>query len=284
MTRINNDPWYDLLRDVYLDGDDFRPRGLATKERVGYSWFLSYPLKHRWCNFPERKLSISYACFEFLWYLRGDNADPSIAERATIWRDLLAKGVLQSNYGQYLFRDGQVQRIVEELARDPDSRRATIVILRPDHFHTESADIPCTLGLTFQIRHMRLHLHVHMRSSDAIFGMGNDVPCFTWTQELVCNLLRRRFPTLKMGFYFHHSDSMHIYERHYDLVNAIITNQSQRSEVAEPRINGSREAEWIINNPNILSYERDKIPPGFAWALWLNAQAKIPPQGDQTRE
>jgi thymidylate synthase len=271
---FNIEPWYKLFQDVN-EAPVSSPRGFKTKECLSYKFELLDPLNQRWCLFGERKLNIGYTCLEFLWYLRADNSDISIGDHAKIWRELAAKGVLQSNYGEYIFKQGQLQRVMQELTNDPDSRRASIMILQPGHFNDQTADIPCTLGLTFQIRNMRLNMHTHMRSSDIVFGMGIDIPCFTWTQELLCNLLKRKFPTLKMGTYYHTSDSMHVYERHFEMVNKVVTSDPLvLNAIHEPKISGSREAEFIINNADILSYERDKIPPGYHWALWLNDQAQ----------
>ncbi len=271
---MTDNPWYKLFNDV-SSAPTSAPRGLKTRERLSYHLEFPRPQEQRWCNFKSRKLNVGYACYEFLWYLRGDNADTSITERATIWRELAAQGVLQSNYGQYIFEEGQLERVMNELANDPDSRRASIMILRPDHFHTKSADIPCTLGMTFQIRNMKLHMHVHMRSSDIVFGMGNDVPCFTWTQELLCNLLKRKWPTLQMGSYYHTSDSMHVYARHFKMVDTVVKYSESEFdiEIYEPKISGSKEAEWVINNPAIVSFDYDLIPSGYKWARWMNKMA-----------
>jgi hypothetical protein len=63
-----------------------------------------------------------------------------------------------------------------------------------------------------------------MRSQDAIFGMGNDAPCFSFIHELMWVRLRQTYPDLKLGKYWHLADSFHVYERHFDLVQGILEN------------------------------------------------------------
>jgi thymidylate synthase len=75
--------------------------------------------------------------------------------------------------------------------------------------------MPCTLSLVFQIRDNKLQLSVTMRSNDIIWGFCNDSYVFTLLQEYVANDLG-----IEMGEYVHHSISMHIYERHFDMLHS----------------------------------------------------------------
>lgn len=276
-----NDPWKNLFRALH-HAEEVWPRGSRTKELMPYNIRMPFPREQRWCSFPSRKLNVGYAAFEFLWYLRADPLDTSIAERARIWRDLMARGILQSNYGVYMFREGQFMRAREQLIQDRYSRQATIMILRPEHFKAKTPDIPCTLGISFYIRTQKssmagdfdkLHMHVNMRSSDAVFGLGNDIPCFTWTQELMMASLRNHFPTLGMGTYCHNSHSLHAYERHFDMVEKIGHGEEDREPVDEPKISGPEEALWVLKNPDDISYHKDRIPEEFKWAHWMHDQA-----------
>ena len=276
------DPWKELFYDLNMYSREVWPRGQRTRELMPYTMRLIDPHSQRWCSFPSRKLNIGYACFEFLWYLRADPKDKSIAERAGIWRDLLARGIIQSNYGVYMFNEGQFMRARAQLIQDRYTRQATIMILRPQHFEAETADVPCTLGISFYIRTQKsslegdfdkLHMHVNMRSSDAVFGMGNDVPCFTWTQALMAASLRDYFPTLGLGSYNHHSHSMHVYERHFGMSDAIGNGDETRRPIAEPKITSAKEAIWVLNNPTTLSYHKNLIPEEYEWAHWMHDQA-----------
>ena len=85
-------------------------------------------------------------------------------------------------------------------------------------------DVPCTLTLQFFIRDGKLHQIASMRSSALIFGISYDVPAFTFFQEMFANELN-----VELGTYVHISNSLHVYERHFDMLNKIANLQSYSS-------------------------------------------------------
>ena len=219
--------FYDILSRVYTEGVESSPRGQRTRELLNFHYTL--PPRVRFCSFAARGLKMDYVKQEFLWYLRGDARDISIRKIAKMWDGLIQRdGTINSNYGQYIFAhdEGGISnfgRAAGTLIEDPDSRRAVIMILGNHHLNQpESKDYPCTAYLNFHIRQGKLIMHVRMRSQDAIFGMGNDAPTFSFTHELMWSVLRDHYPGLQLGEYHHTSDSMHIYERHFDMVESII--------------------------------------------------------------
>jgi len=221
---IAKHPFHAIFEDLTSGASTtVSPRGEPTREVTDASVPFDTDADC-WCNFPSRKLSINYICNEFLWYLRADPRDTSITKHAKIWEHLARRGALQSNYGVYLFRDRQFQRCFKELTNDPDSRRASCIILSPFHYEMVekglSQDLPCTYGLNFRIRRGELDMSVHMRSNDAWFGAGNDVPIFRWTQHMMAVSLG-----VPVGHYGHHVDSLHLYQRHWDAAEACLSEQ-----------------------------------------------------------
>jgi len=63
-----------------------------------------------------------------------------------------------------------------------------------------------------------------MRSSDVIFGIAYDVPAFTLFQEILANELG-----VGIGTYTHVSNSLHIYERHFELAEKILEPENFES-------------------------------------------------------
>ena len=61
-----------------------------------------------------------------------------------------------------------------------------------------------------------------MRSNDIIFGFCNDVFNFALFQQLMLNELRATYPDLKLGSYYHHAGSLHLYDMHYDMKDNIM--------------------------------------------------------------
>ncbi len=169
-----------------------------------------------------RKFNSNYAILEFLWYLSRDPSVRNIGKVARLWKDIQdPEGNAESNYGYYIFPD-QWNFVIEELKGDRDSRRATIEIAKSEHKRQNPKDIPCTEYIHFLIRNNELHLGVYMRSNDIIYGFCNDAFVFSLMQQMMLNELRGFYQNLRLGNYFHHAGSLHLYQRHYNLAKDIL--------------------------------------------------------------
>jgi thymidylate synthase len=257
-----------IYDDVGLNGQLVRPRGQLVKELENYSYTLK-PYE-RFPSFLSRKLSLKYIRREFLWYLKGDRFDTSICDHAKIWRDVVnSDGSINSNYGQYIFGEmNQFDNVVKLLSNDKDSRRASISILSKDHLLSDTNDVPCTYSINFRIRANALNMSVMMRSQDAVFGMGNDAPCFSFIHEMMFNVLKEVHPDLRYGNYFHHSDSFHVYERHFELVQKIIDGDPYEP-VDCPKISGAKEVAFLRQYAVLDATDRREIPDEYKFTKWL---------------
>ena len=61
-----------------------------------------------------------------------------------------------------------------------------------------------------------------MRSNDIVFGFCNDIFNFALFQQLMLNELRDVYPELKLGSYYHHAGSLHLYDTHYNMRDNIL--------------------------------------------------------------
>lgn len=215
----NADVFLQVYKDV-MQGDCVSPRGSLCHEVCDYSFVLDMN-DNPFTSFRARNLNERYAKEEFLWYLRADKFDVSIEEHASLWAKIRQPdGSFYSNYGQYIFPK-QFGFVVEELRRDPSSRRASIVLLKPEHLFHENKDVVCTYAMNFRIRKGVLHMTVMMRSNDVIFGMTNDVFCFSMIYRMVAAMLVQWMP-IEIGTYRHFVNSLHVYERHFDMIKQLV--------------------------------------------------------------
>ena len=223
--------YFDLCRQIRDESEfDSSPRGLRVKEKLGVQ-FRIRKARGRLPKIAARNFSLTYFVAETLWYLSGSNSTDWISRYASFWKDISDDGkTANSAYGARIFRshprigNGKIVQwdyVKEELRRDPDSRRAVIHIKTPDDSVVSSKDVPCTLALQFFIRNNHLDLHVNMRSSDIILGLAYDVPAFTTMQEILANELG-----VDLGEYVHTSNSLHCYERDFDMLNDIVEEGS----------------------------------------------------------
>src|SRR3990167_11486333 len=211
-----------IYQDLRLLGKIVYPRELMVLEIENYHYQLQP--RERFVNFQARHLNLSYIKQEFMWYLNGDPTDISITEYAKLWKTMInGKGIINSNYGQYIFPN-QFNYVVKELVKDKDSRRASMVILNSNHLLSGDADLPCTYALNFRIRQNQLNMTVHMRSQDAILGLANDVPFFSFVHEMIYHYFTNQYSLLTLGYYDHFVDSLHVYEKHLSMLEEIVTN------------------------------------------------------------
>ncbi len=145
-----------------------------------------------------------------------------------------------------------------------------IVILNQEHLYLENKDVPCTLSLSFRIRERSSHYPkqldctVHMRSSDAIFGYGNDIPFFSLVQEFVLVYLNQGLgEKYEMGTLTVFSESLHVYEKHFGMLEKLI--QESTTPVHCPRITEAVEISYLRAD------HRDKIDQ-YEFSKWLNAR------------
>jgi thymidylate synthase len=199
-------------------------------------------------NFRARNFNLLYAKKEWLWYLGADPFDDSIEEHAKAWKKLKQpNGSFYSNYGQYIFARPPIEEergdiiqfeyVVKALKADRFTRRASMVLLKPEHLYMDNTDVVCTYAINFTIEGDALHMTVMMRSNDAVLGFTNDAFCFSMLMEFVYQVMSTHYAGLVRGSYTHIANSMHVYEKHYPMVREIVaapTGDYKRIDVPRP--------------------------------------------------
>jgi thymidylate synthase len=198
--------------------------------------------------FKERNYPLSYFRKEMAWKLSANKYDDSIKKHAKMWNSVQnPDGTFNSNYGQFWFGEQQgFWTALQELIRDKDSRRAVIPMLSKDHLKPETIDTVCTESVGFRIRDNVLVCSVHMRSSDQIFGLGTDIPTFSFLMMLMHGMLKSVYPSLHLGTIVITAMSSHIYEQHFDMVRRIIEAPLQEFRQVEMPTCNTAEAMCII--------------------------------------
>ena len=220
--------YLDLARKVYLHPEYVSsPRGMKIKERLACSFKIKNP-RYRIPFVPSRGFSNTYLIGELLWYFSGEDSTDWISKYSSFWKRISDDGkTANSAYGSRIFKAHeriageqliQWDYVMSELSSDSDSRRAVIHIRSPWDSARAKLDVPCTLTLQFFVRDEKLHMVVNMRSSDLILGIAYDIPAFTMMQELLATQLG-----VGLGEYMHTSNSLHIYERHFEMVENMIS-------------------------------------------------------------
>jgi thymidylate synthase len=177
-----------------------------TLSLLNTGFYIENPLDNL-ITTTNRNWKKDYAQYEWEWYLSENRSVIDIKQKAKIW-DKMHNGdnIVNSNYGYQWSRGAQIDFIVKELTKNPDSRRAVITIYDGKEHLDHSFDTPCTLNIIFNITNSKLNMSVLMRSNDLWYGFCNDQYCFSKLQELVSLKLG-----LEIGWYYHFSNNLHIY-------------------------------------------------------------------------
>lgn len=173
---------------------------------------------------PIRDANPFFHIFEGVWMLAGRN-------------DTWTLGLFNQNIGQFSddgatfhgayghrwrhhFGHDQILWAIETLAADPSSRRVVVQMFDPvvDQYTREGAkDIPCNTSIYFEIDRGQLNMTVTNRSNDMIWGAyGANAVHMSMLQEFVANALGA-----DVGNYVQFSNNLHIYEKHFDLLERI---------------------------------------------------------------
>jgi len=193
------DHLYDSINDNGLEVN-------GTKVFYNHGFYIMKPLDNK-IKLNYRNWNEDYAEYEWQWYLSGNPNGEEISKRAKIWKNHMDKdGNIRSNYGWQWLRKSQLDRVIDKLHADKNTRQAVISIYDGKEIDTYQYDTPCTLSLHFQIVDNQLCMTVNMRSNDLWFGFCNDQYCFSKLQGLVAEKLG-----IEVGWYYHFASNLHLY-------------------------------------------------------------------------
>lgn len=168
------------------------------------------------------KVNEEYVQREIEWYhscsLNVNDIPPPIPQ---IWKQVATEdGFINSNYGWCIFSEkncNQYLNCIETLRKDPESRRAIMIYTRPsmqvDYNWNGMSDFMCTNTVQYLIRGGNVHAVVNMRSNDVVFGYKND---YAWQNHVLHKVSKAL--NVPVGTIMWQVGSLHVYERHFDLV------------------------------------------------------------------
>jgi thymidylate synthase len=205
-----NHAFESLYKTIMLWGEDFA----GTKALFNVSFSLLNPVA-KVITIPERKFKEDYALYEYAWYKSGNRDASEISEKAKIWKNMMIPGTTEvnSNYGYFFNKNNQLNRVVQELKNNPDTRRAVVVHYDLNELDRYKYDTPCNVVLNFYIKDHKLHLTIFARSIDLWYGFGNDQYCFAKLMEEVSEITG--YSVGKMNWFI---TNLHLYEKQWNKI------------------------------------------------------------------
>ncbi len=215
----------ELLGKIDILGQESAPRGQKVREieletlRLDPNFTLM--------DFADRPFNFKYFMGELGWYLLKDNNIDFINNFSSFWKNIAGEGGnINSNYGSLLFGE-QLQWALTSLKKDKNTRQAVCFVNQPKFQYEGNKDFVCTMYLNFWIRDNKLNMKVQMRSNDIFYGLSYDAPFFAFIQQSMWHWLRATYPELGLGAYYHCADNIHYYERHFELAEKIMSEETR---------------------------------------------------------
>lgn len=181
-----------------------------------------------------RDLNFYYLAGELIFYLEGENKLENIVKYSKFWNTVSDDGVtVNSCYGYYIWKQKTANKLsqfdycIKQLVNNPESKKAVITIYNSEDHSKKSEDNPCTMFLQFYIRDNKLFLKTVMRSNDIYFGLPYDLPFFCILQKMMYFELLAHYPKLKLGSYIHTANSLHAYEKDFEILKTVPDNYKQ---------------------------------------------------------
>jgi thymidylate synthase len=185
--------------------------------------------KHRVLFDRERDANPVFHLMEALWMLAGRNDVGFVQQFNSNIGSYSDDGTsFNAAYGHRWaehFGYDQLSRCVEMLKANPQDRRVVMGMWDPRiDLGSSSKDIPCNTQVMFRVSRGSLNMTTVNRSNDLIWGlMGANYVHMSimheWTAAAIG--LHMRSDRDGGGTWYHMSNNLHVYERHWEMIRAI---------------------------------------------------------------
>ncbi len=220
--------YLDLMRDA-LENGAIKPDRTGTGVRSLFGRQIRFDLSRGFPLVTTKRLHIKAIVRELIWFLRGDtNIAYLKAHGVSIWDEWAdANGDLGPVYGkQWRAWEGpdgktcdQIGWLVEEIRRNPDSRRLIVSAWNV-------ADIgrmklpPCHCLFQFNVSAGKLSCQLYQRSADIFLGVPFNIASYALLTHLIA-----RECALGVGDFVHTFGDAHLYRNHEDQAREQLSRQ-----------------------------------------------------------
>ncbi len=215
--------YHDLLRLVL-------ERGQPRADRTGVGTISVFGAQARFDlreNFPlltTKKLHLKSIIYELIWFLRGETNVRFLREHGvTIWDEWADEnGDLGRVYGaqwmdwrgQNGARINQIDDVIEQIQKDPDSRRLIVSAWNPAETD-EMALPPCHALFQFYVQNGELSCQLYQRSADLFLGVPFNIASYALLTMIVAQVCE-----LRPGEFVHTFGDLHLYQNHLEQARA----------------------------------------------------------------
>ena len=211
--------YLDLVQRILHEGVVKADRtGTGTRSVFGHQ--MRFDLREGFPVVTTKKVHLKSVVAELLWFVRGDTNTAWLREQGvTIWDEWADEhGDLGPIYG-YQWRSwptpggghvDQLAAVVEQIRRDPDSRRHLVNAWNVADLPA-MALTPCHAMFQFYVADGRLSCQLYQRSADVFLGVPFNIASYALLTHMVAQVCE-----LEVGDFVHTFGDAHLYLNHHD--------------------------------------------------------------------
>jgi thymidylate synthase len=214
--------YHDLLKHILDTGAQKHDRtGTGTISVFGYQ--MRFNLAEGFPLVTTKKVHLKSIVHELLWFLKGETNIAYLKENGvSIWNEWAnEQGELGPVYGKqwrsWEGKDGavidQVKWLVDEIKKNPDSRRLIISAWNVADL-PKMALMPCHTLFQFYVADGKLSCQLYQRSADVFLGVPFNIASYALLTLMVAQVC-----DLQPGEFIHSFGDVHIYNNHIEQVN-----------------------------------------------------------------
>ncbi len=211
--------YHDLMRHV-LEHGHVKTDRTGTGTRSVFGWQMRFNLADGFPVMTTKKLHLRSIIHELLWFLQGDTNIRYLKDNGvSIWDEWAdANGDLGPVYGKQWRRwetpDGrlidQVGQLVENLKKNPDSRRHVVSAWNPGDVDSMALP-PCHCLFQFYVADGKLSCQLYQRSADIFLGVPFNIASYALLTHMIAQVCG-----YQVGDFVHTLGDAHLYSNHLD--------------------------------------------------------------------
>ena len=220
--------YLDLLRRVMAEGVVKGDRtGTGTRSVFGHQ--MRFDLSRGFPLVTTKKLHLRSIIHELLWFIAGEtNIDYLRKNAVTIWDEWADEGgelgpVYGKQWRSWAKPDGgtvdQIQWVINEIIRNPDSRRLVVSAWNPADLD-KMALPPCHCLFQFYVADGKLSCQLYQRSADIFLGVPFNIASYALLTAMMAQVTG-----LKPGDFVHTFGDAHLYSNHVEQATLQLTRE-----------------------------------------------------------
>jgi thymidylate synthase len=250
--------YLDLMQRILDEGAAKTDRtGTGTLSVFGHQ--MRFDLAQGFPVLTTKKLHMRSIIHELLWFLTGDTNIRYLKENGvSIWDEWADEhGDLGPVYG-FQWRswpgpDGQsvdqISKLIEQIRRNPDSRRLMVVAYNPAYVD-QMALPPCHSLFQFYVANGKLSCQLYQRSADTFLGVPFNIASYALLTHMVAQQC-----DLDVGDFIWTGGDTHLYSNHLEQTRL----QLARQPLPLPRLHIKRRPadifSYVYDDFEIVGYE-----------------------------